>query len=316
MYVGPEKLNKEYASALRAIADKLAISIHFFTGGIMGDAFQIQFSKAIKMRSRKDTQALRLDHNPSDDDDENDDNTNKDGDDNDDDDDDINMNDPSYLRRKNALQSKEDMPEECLNFYREMCKQRNLGIKRTAGKSLRPSEWATTSKLINKRPKMGIKKLRRALQSSDAKSIEVEKPAGAGILTRAAKRRMEALEGKDAATPSNTTASSSSPSSLSSSQTEIAPTKRKPRSSDAAVTSTPTDELSRRNERDSKTSNQRTPRGGEYRATAAPNDLEPNSTADANVTDCEFKPDTLIIGEITQQYLYIYRMDDISMGLK
>ena len=307
MYVGPEKLNKEYASALKTVADKLAISIHFFSGGIMSDTFQIQFSKAIKRRSRKDAQALRLNHSQTgiedeNDDDDDDDDNNNDDDDDDNDDNDIHMKDPSYLRRKNAFRNEESMPEECLNFYREMCKQRSGGSKRTAGRSLRHSEWPSTSKLINKKPKMGIKKLRRTLQSSNAKSDTALEPAGAGILTRAAKRRMEALEGENAATPSNTTASSSS---SSPSRTEIAPTRGKSTPSNAAVTS------NRQNERgsSSKTSNQNMSRGGEDGATAAPNGLKSDSTSDANITDqtdqCDFKADTLIIGEITPQYMYI-----------
>ena len=296
-------MNREYASALTDIAERLGITIHFYSGGVMDDAFQIQFSKAIKKRSRKDAHAVQLDDNQSDDDNDhendNDDDDNDDNDDDDDDEDDVDMNDPTYLRRKNVFQSDKDVPEECLNFYREMCKQRrNRGQKRTQGKSPRHSQWASTSKLINKKPKMGIKKLRKTLESSDViRSSEAQKTVGAGILTRAAKRRMEALErerGRDASTPSTTVGVKSS------SRTEVAPTR-----DNSSRPATPANELSRQNERDSII----TPKKDTSlrdRATADPDyDLKmkskSNSGPDAKVTgqttQCDFQPDTLIIGE-------------------
>ena len=151
-------------------------------------------------------------HDDDDDDDDDDDN-----DDDDDDDDNNNDNEnigedegdsQKYLQRKEVLHNgkKGDISEECINFYRRMCEKRH-GKYRTPAKSARPTEWSSTPKLLNKRPRMGsIKKMKKTLMSSRGHSDREGKQTGAGIMTRAAKRRLEALERENAAASSNTAA--------------------------------------------------------------------------------------------------------------
>ena len=303
VYVGAETLDKNYTSALKAIADKLNISIHFFSGGVMSPSFQKNFIKAVKRRSRMDGQALTLNDNNDDDDD-----------DNDDDDDDMNENESNsreYLQRKQVLHNrkKDDISEECINFYKKMCEKRH-GKYRTPAKSTRPTEWSSTPKLLNKRPKMGsMKKMKKTLMTSQIHSDRDGKQTGAGIMTRAAKRRLEALEQEDAAASSNNTAAAITSSDKMAAAKEAV--EKSQTFSNATVSSARVDKLLHQNPRNLKSPNKEILKAKEKGA-AAMEDLKEKSnnamplnendiTTESNEQECDFKPDTLIIGDITQQ---------------
>ena len=307
VYVGAETLDKNYASALRTIANNLNISVHFFSGGVMSPSFQTSFIKAVKRRSRTDAQASPLDDN------------NKSNDDDDDDDDDNNDNEnigedegdsQKYLQRKEVLHNgkKGDISEECINFYRRMCEKRH-GKYRTPAKSARPTEWSSTPKLLNKRPRMGsIKKMKKTLMSSRGHSDREGKQTGAGIMTRAAKRRLEALEQENAAASSNTAAAIMSNDKMTAAKEAVEKSKT---FSNATVSSARVDKLLHQNPRDLKL-----PKKGMMKAkegtTAAMENLEEKSdnatslhendiTVEESQEKCDFKPDTLIIGDIALQ---------------
>ena len=159
-----------------------------------------------------------------------------------------------------------------------MCEKKREGKKRDAAKSERPSEWSLTPKLLNRRPKMAtVRKLKKTLMSPhEHSSSQLKKPAGAGVLTRAAKRRLEET------TPSTTAAV------------------KLPRRADATVSSQPDNVISQQsNQRDSsKIPNKEMSKFGDGPtiSNTASTSNEDNAANDFAQKQCDFKPDTLIIG--------------------